>query len=366
MFSGFGGLWSAFVEHPIIGLAVFAAVSAGVIFVLSGGRLVEALLGILRVAVTFFTTPFAFLRDALAIIRSSGEAEKDYVRTRVFMLYRYSRLQYLGILLISLLALSGGITTALISLYPQEEMAQARAVGDYVKQMREQVREAEQAVTAAASPDNRQALETQKTNAQNAYNQQRQATAALLQEAPFNHTLVVQIANARSANSIEQALNNLDYYLSDCPRGYTWRAYNFATQEDCNRFRTYVSQLGTRRVAEFQLAEAAQQAERAWRDADSAAQTAAARLSAAQASLQNAEEQSRSTSMFNPSWIGRRVGGAIGILVSTFALVIVLVWFGALFIDFLNWIILMMRSLEKEHTAKLDHAASEYGGEPQA
>ena len=119
----------------VIGLAVFVAVTAGVIVVLSGGKLGEQLSGMLRVFVSIFTTPFVFLRDALAIIRTSSESEQDYARSRVYMLFRLNRIQYLGLVILCLLTLSSGVTSSLLSLYPSQEIEQGRQLSQQVNDL---------------------------------------------------------------------------------------------------------------------------------------------------------------------------------------------------------------------------------------
>lgn len=344
-------------EHPILGLIVFLAVGAGVIFVLSGGRLVEGLSGIFRVGLTIFTTPFVFLRDALALLRGSAEAEQDYQRTRVFMLFRYSRIQYLLLLLAAVLVLSGGITTALISLYPQQELQAGRALNDRVRELREQVREAEAAVRASAQPGHREQLEVQRDQAQSAYRDQQQSNAQFLQNAPVRGGLIASLQSARSVELIERYAGTIDATFADCPDGYTWRGY---TQEMCDEVRSFTVELANRRTSELTAQQAYTDAERAFREADTAAQQAGARLEALQANLEATRAQRGQVSLFNPSVIGDRLMAALATLIGTALAVVALVWFGAIFIDALNFFILLMRAAEKENSAKLDHAGSDY------
>jgi hypothetical protein len=353
-----GGIGGFLVEHPIIGLIVFLAVSAGVLFVLSGGRLGPALLGILRVAVTIFTTPFVFLRDALVIITNAGDEERDYQRTRVFMLFRYSRIQYLVLLVAALLVLAGGITTSLLSLYPQAEMAQSRQLTEYIDQLREQVSAAEDTVETAGSPEGRQALETLRNEALAALQQQQQSNAAFAQTATHSSNAVSQILSTRNAQALSYLAANIDSYMADCPRGYSWQGF---TPADCANFRTFLGELVNRRTTEFNLAAAYENAERAWREADASAQQATAQLEGLQTSLAAAREQRGSISLFNPSVIGGKLKGAIGILITTALSVVVLIWLGAILIDVLNLLILLMRSAEIENAAKLARARAETG-----
>lgn len=355
--SGIGNLGSVLFAHPIIGLIVFLAVSAGVLMVLSGGQLMSALGGILRVFVTVFTTPFVFLRDALTILRSSGEAEQDYRKTRVFMLYRYSRIQYLGILVISLLALSGGITASLISLYPSGEMAQHKALSEQIRSLQDDIKATEKDLAAAATPAHRKTLEDRRTEADQKLQQQRQSNAAFQQSSTFRGPLISQIQNARRPESLAEVANAIDDYMADCPLGYSWGGFS---EEQCAAYRAFATELAQRKTTELALSKAFEEADIAFNDADNAARNAETRLETLKSSLKSTREQRGQVSLFNPGVIASKLGGAIAILISSLLLVIVIVWFGALFIDFLNWIILLMRVAEKDASSKLDHADKEY------
>lgn len=340
-----------------VSLIVFLAVSAGVLFVLSGGKLVDALLGILRVVVTVFTTPFIFLRDALTVIRSSSEAEKDYQRTRVFMLFRYSRIQYLLLLIGALLVLSGGITTSLVSLYPSQELEMSRSLNERVRELRDAVREAESAVEAAGSPQARQNLETQRTTAQAAFEEARRQTTAFAQTAPVPGDYVGRIRSAQNAQMVQYEINSVVNQLAGCPNGYNWRGFS---QADCDNIRAFVTTLGERRNAELTAQQTYNTAEQAFRQADSGAAMATANLEALQQQLKATRDQAGQVSLFNPSVMGGKIAGAIAGLIGTALAVVLLVWFGAIFIDVLNWIILLMRAAEKDNSAKLEHANAEY------
>lgn len=353
---GSGSPWGFLFEHPVIGLAVFVAVTAGVIVVLSGGKLGEQLSGMLRVFVSIFTTPFVFLRDALAIIRTSNESEQDYARSRVYMLFRLNRIQYLGLVILCLLTLSSGVTSSLLSLYPSQEIEQGRQLSQQVNDLQRQLVEANQAVTAAGAPGFRENLRAQRDQAQAAYRQQAQSTAEFAQSTKFSGDLITQLSNTSNTGYIENVRNGIDGYMQSCPRGYYWQGMSAA---DCGQFRTFVLELADRKTHEIALAQAADEANTAWQQADSAAQVATQNQQNIQAQLDATKQARDHVSLFNPSVMGERIKSAIGGLIATLLSVIALVWLGAIFIDVLNWIILMMRAGERASTERLERARTE-------
>ncbi len=354
---GIASSWAFLFEHPVIGIGVFIAVTLGVILVMSGGNLGDSIAGMLRVAFSFFTAPFIFLRDALTGMRSAGEEEQHYKRSRIFMMFRWSKLLYLGLLVWCLLMLSSGVTSSLVSLYPSAEIEQGRMLDEQIVQLEDQVASANQAVAAAGAPEFRDQLQTQRTEARSAYQRQVQSNAELVQSTTFTGPLISQLANARSAYSVENIRGNIDsYYMSSCPRGYNWRGM---TVESCAQYRAFAFELAARRLREFELESAAAEADRAYREADSAAQNAAVNLAALEAQLQGAREQRAAVSLFDPEVWMQRITGAFGSLLMTLLSVILSVWIGASVISLFSWFTLMMRGLELLLTQKLKEAPRE-------
>lgn len=352
--------WEFLFQNPLVGLIVFAAVTAGVLVVLSGGKLGESVGGIFRVFLTIFTTPFVFLRDALTILRTAGEAEQDYEGSRVFMLFRANRIWYLILMVICLLVLSSGVTTAAISLYPSSEIAQGRALSEQVAQLETQLEQANAEVAAAGAPDARAQLQTRMETAQRAYQTQSQNNYEFSQNSVYiNNAVAQQLATTRSNDYIQRVRTNLDGYMQSCPRGYDWRGM---TVQDCVQFRAFIVQLMERKQREIVLQQQATEAERAFRESDSAAQQAAANQQAIQAQLEATRQARSEVSLFNPDVIGDRIKTAIMTILSALFMVIVIVWAGAIAIDVGNWFILMMRSLEKSQQEKLEKGRTEYTG----
>jgi hypothetical protein len=210
-----GAFGSGSVVELVVAMVVFVAVSAGAIFVLSRGRWLESLSGLFRVALTIFTTPFVFLRDALVIIRAAATVEQDYARTRIFMLFRYSRIQYLLIFVGTLLVLSGGMTASLMSLYPREELEVGRVLSERIRGLRADIDAATEQARQAGSPDQLRALEERRAQAERAYQSQAASNATFARNAPFNHFAIGQIASARSADAVTRLDGSVDGYMAD-------------------------------------------------------------------------------------------------------------------------------------------------------
>jgi hypothetical protein len=348
---GVGTPWAFLFQNPIIGIAVFLLVSAGVIVVLSGGRLGDALGGMFRIFLTIFTTPFEFLRDAIRIMRTSKDEEQDYAGSTVFVMFRGNRIQYMLLLVLCLLILSGGLTTALISLYPSGEIAYHRQLSEQVRGLEQETEAAQQAVDRAAAPEYREQLATARAEARSAYERVARANEAALNQTPYTGPAIDQLRYARSAESANRVRQNIDNYMSGCPRA--WRNM---TVESCNAYRTFVLDLADQRANEFNLAAAATEADRAWRDADYAAQSVANQLADAQARLDAARQQREDAAPFSLDRMSQRLIGALMIILGALLTVIFVAWFGATLIDLGNWIILMMRSLELTQKQKLEAA----------
>lgn len=345
---GVGTPWAFLFQNPIVGIAVFLLLSAGVILVLSEGRLGDAIGGMFRIFLTIFTTPFEFLRDAIRIMRTSKEEEQDYAGSTVFVMFRGNRIQYMLLLVLCLLMLSGGLTSALMSLYPGAEIEYHRQLSEQVRGLEREVEAAQQGVDRVAAPEYREQLATARTEARNSYERVARANEASLSQTPYTGPAIDQLRYARSAESASRVRQNIDNYMSGCPRA--WRNM---TVESCSAYRAFVLELADRRASEFNLAAAAAEADRAWREADYAAQSAANQLADSQARLDAARQQRENAAPFSLDRMGQRLVGAAMIVLGALISVIFVAWFGATLIDLGNWIILMMRSLELTQKQKL-------------
>jgi hypothetical protein len=350
-----GTPWAFLFEHPLIGVIVFAAVSAVAILAFSGGQLGEALGGLFRVFFTIFTTPFIFLRDAIRLVRGAHDAEQDYARSSVFLLFRANRIWYMAIFVLSLLMLSSGVTSAVLSVYPSAEIAQARLLDEQITQIEAELQTVRvQAIEAPAQPSDSAQLEQAWVTARNAYQNQVQSNADFVRAAPMRGPFIDRLSNAYNETTVQYVRTNLDQEINACLRR---RGSNAVT---CGQYRSVVLELADRKDNEFRLARAAQEAERAWRQGDLAARRAAqqaenqaARVANVEAQLQYAREQRSATDPWNAERMAERIVAAALRILGTLWSVIVFVWLAAILIDIFNWLILMMRSLERTQQAKL-------------
>ncbi len=354
-------IFGVITQHPWVSLLVFLLVGAGVLLVLSGGALAQSLAGLLRVFLTIFTTPFEFLRDSLSIIRTARDTEKDYYRTRIFMLYRYSRLQYFALLFLALLVLCAGITSSLLSLYPQAEIAQRRALSEQITQIRTDIDTARKEASEASRPERRQELEKARNDSRKKLDQQRAGNSSFVERFGYSGPVVTDLLKADSVSRVQELQGGLNDYMASCPDGYDWNGFN---QTMCAEFKAGVQELARRRSTELTLAEAAEEAARAFASADTAGETAKARVKSLEASLVQLQKDISAISLFAPKLIGAKLRLAGAILLGTALLVIVIVWVGAILIDVLNWVILMMRVTEKHAVTHLPNAAQEYAPQP--
>jgi hypothetical protein len=357
MIEALGGVWSSLTEYPRVSFALFLIIGAGVLFLFSGPKWMESLVGILRVAATIFTTPFEFLRDALTLVRNARESEQDYAKSRIFMLFRYSRLQYLGVLVFSLMLLTAGLTSAVLAFNPTVELEQSAQLRDQIKKTQADIGSAEASLAEIERPGYQEALERTLTQTRSQHQARNSAYRELRQRSRFQGGLVSRIDNAQTAQSAAQLQNGLEDAVRGCPDPYQWA--NF-TAEDCTDFRTYVTSLLEAKLAERTALEASRTAEQAVESASSALATARAELESLQARLTFEREQLDAVSIFRLDWLQDRATAAITILISAALGVVVFIWLGAIVIDVVNWIILIMRSLERTQAEKLENARSDY------
>lgn len=347
--------------HPKISALIFLLISAVVLYALSGGRLRQTLAGLLRVFLTIFTTPFEFLRDALTIIRTARDSEQDYYRTRIFMLYRYSRLQYFALLFAALLVLCAGITASVLSLYPQAAIAQRAALAEEIEQVEKDIIDAKQEVSLAATPQRKAELQKARDDARKKHDQQRASNAAYAKKLTYSGPIFTSVSNADSSQEVRTILDGLDDYMESCPDGSSWSGFSATT---CAEFRSALQELARRRGAELDQAEAATRAAEAFSNADLEGERAAGKLAYTEQRLADLTTTRNGIKLFDREMLKDKTAVASGFLVGALLLVIVIVWLGAILIDVLNWFILMMRAAEKYAVTQLPNAAREYEPSP--
>lgn len=346
-------LWSIPFDRPLFGLIIFIAVGLAALFLLSGGRLMWALGAVLRILFTFVTTPFTFLRNALENIAGAPDAEKDYERTRLFMLFRYNRLQYFLVLALALLALSGGVTAAVLTLYPKQEMEQSRILAERVAELREEIADLE-----AGQDGPQSVLAARRTEAREAWEEQARAIDAFVRDSGYSGPIILQLRNAPNQAAVARLRARLDEFMADCPTGPGWEG---VAEDDCAPYRAFAEDLADRKEVELALARTRDEAEQAMARAARAEETDASRLERLNQQLERARERSQDASLLRGGWLRERAEAAFWILLRTLWLVLVFVWIGAAVIDIINWLILMMRGAEITQQEKLERRRAERG-----
>jgi Flp pilus assembly protein TadB len=148
--------------------------------------------------------------------------------------------------------------------------------------------------------------------------------------------------------------------LASCPNGFNWQGF---TEETCTAARSFLVEFARLRALELNTARALEEADQALQQASAQSEQAQSTITSLQQQLASAREAQGRVSLFNPSVIGEKLSGAVMTILGAMLAVVFIVWFGALFIDVLNWIILMLRVTEKDAMTKLPNAMREYASD---
>ncbi|MDB5430557.1 MAG: hypothetical protein JWP35_1673 [Caulobacter sp.] len=351
----FGGPFATVIAHPILGLICYILVTVLLVALFSAGRPTQAWRGIWRVFLTLFTTPFEFLRNALTIIRTGQVDETTYAGTREFVLFRYSRLQYLSIFVCGTLILASGIAASLLALYPQSEIEAGKSLRAEQGQLTAKIAQAQQTVRDADKPGYRQTLQRAEAKAQAAYDAEAEVINAKKQANPFNGPILVQIDNAGSKADLENIRDTAEPYFTGCPDAYSVTGASWIgwTAEQCAQFKAYAVDLIDQDIKLITLGETLTAAREAIDNASNAMATSQAQITSLNSDLAANKASQETNSVFAPRNIGAHLMAALAALISGVVAVLIFVWVGAIAIDVLNWIILLMRSLEAEHEDRL-------------
>ncbi len=344
--------------HPYLSVVCFLAILFGVVFVFSGGRWAEAWRSLARVFSTIFTTPFEFLRNALSVIRSAKTSESDYADTREFVLFRYSRIQYLLIFAASVLLISSGIASALVALYPQQELAQVRQLKLEAQDLAARTAQAQQTIRDAEKPGYREALQETSRKALAAFNKQFDLINQKKAANTFNGPILLQIESASNQEELSRASSTIESYFTGCPGGFSPMGYNWMawTAEPCAQFKAYVLDQIVLKSKLLELTAAANQAQQAIDNASNAIVTSRSQLAELQVQTANNTQAQAASSVFSPRNLGSHLLRALLMLLSSTVGIILFVWIASIATDILSWIILVMRSREVEHEGRIRSA----------
>ena len=346
-----GSILSA-AKYSIFGLLIFVAFAILIFYLFTRKSSPRAFSAAARMAWTGITTPFVFVRNAFGIVSDASEAEKDFSGTREFVLFRYSRLQYLLIAVFAVLYLSATATAVLFTLYPSSEIAQSNEFRDELRRLATDQDTTNHNIADASKPDFAAQLLAHRDKSQAAYIKQIQDDNIFQSGVAFTGPMRIQISTASDVNSVLNLRSQLDAYFAQCPNGLspgglTWTGF---TPDQCAQFKTFLASLADRKIAEINLASDVNQANSALGNRQIAIATFKSRLNDLQVQISNTQGQLDSISIGNGKWIWPHLSSAVAQLIASLVAFLVFTWVAAIFVDVLNWIIFMMRSMEKRNS----------------
>lgn len=351
----FSGIFATISAHPFLSLLCFLGVLFSIVFLCSGGQWASAWAGLWRVFSTIFTTPFEFLRNSLAIIRNAKTAEGAYANTREFVLFRYSRIQYLTIFALAALMMSTGVAGGLVSLFPQAELEASRSLRAEGQSLTARIAATEQTLKDADKPGFRERLQQTASAAEAAVSAQQQAYAEARASGSWTGPILNQIDTATAQSDLDAISSTVEPYFSGCPGGMSPLGYNWTgwDADQCNQYMSFAKRLVASKSKLFARGETATSAREAADNASNAVAISQEELTSLRAALQANVDSRAANSPFSPRNIGMHLMSALVTILATAVSVIIFVWVGAIAIDVLNWIILIMRSLEAEHERRI-------------
>ncbi|HEY3815004.1 MAG TPA: hypothetical protein VGL66_17435 [Caulobacteraceae bacterium] len=346
--------------HPFLSGLCFLVILFGVVLLFSGKHWQAAWGGIARVFATIFTTPFEFLRNALLIVRTAKANEANYANTREFVLFRYSRIQYLTVFAMSALLLATTISSALIVLYPQREIAATRELKTEATDLNSKLATAQRNVQDSDKPEYKESLQNAAAAANKAVTAEFGVIARKKAANTFSGPILNQIDNASTDADLSVVQTSIDTYFAGCPGGISPQGWNWMvwTAEQCAQFRAYTVDQIAERGKLIALMQTANSAQQAIQSASSSAETEQAQVASLQTQIENNTQSQKASSPWAVRNIASHVIAAFLTLLSGAFGVITFVWIASILLDILNWIILLMRSLEAEHEKRIPLAVS--------
>jgi hypothetical protein len=115
-------LLSAFHDHLVITLTVTFVLFFVSIAAFAEGQFEETVTGMFRLMLSVFTAPFYYLQSAVRAIRGFRQLNASDAHRSTFLLWRTVQYSRFVIFLLAILLGSGGIATALTSLWPSKQL----------------------------------------------------------------------------------------------------------------------------------------------------------------------------------------------------------------------------------------------------
>lgn len=128
MLPSFDAIGNTISAHPWLTLLLFLLTSGLVLHYFSDVALGSVIAGVFRLLGSIFAAPFHFIR--LAVTGVAGFAADDAVdaRSRTYLLHRSIEYSRLGALVGAILLVATGMTTAILGVWPSEQLAQRKAL----------------------------------------------------------------------------------------------------------------------------------------------------------------------------------------------------------------------------------------------
>ncbi len=335
--SVFGILEFAF-QNPILSIAIFLAMLFGLLFVLTDGDPRPALAGLGRVAWSFVTTPFQFLIRSLKALADSDEKEQPYKDSRELVAYRALRFAYVAITIFSIAALSGGLAASLIAMYPKAELELRSNIKESLEVLEMDIEKNNAEIEEASRPGFVEALRSKATLAQKERDLNRREYRAVSRRG-WSGGALNQVDNARSVGAVDEFTDNLETIIEDC---------NYRNGVDsCQELREVLLELARSKRRLIQAEDAFQEANSNVQNSGRALAVATTRAQALNEQKANLEEQFKEASLWNLKWLKPHFDIAKGLLFSTLLSVILFVWWSALGVEALSWLIMIMLALER-------------------
>ena len=350
----FFGFFGTIYEHPVLSLLIFIGVLALIFKLLGGNEARVALKGIGLIVASYFTAPFRFLQRVLAMFKKTDELEQPFRNTRQHLLFQANRLQYVAIVICALLWLSGGVVSALIALYPRDEIASQALLSDSLAAAKTALSDAQKKLEESNRADFLDSLKAKSTTAQAANATAiagRDKAVAALKSGSTGLNVTGAIQSILQTDSIESAETEIERLQTEINEKCTgWNDYNEAK---CTVVVQLFGAVSTSHQAVLESAEAATAAASAVANAAQVHGDAQLEVLSLTETVQTAKAARDQNSLLDFSWLKRHLGSALKILLTTFLSVIGFVWIAALGADIFSWLILMMLALEKRGQDRL-------------
>lgn len=336
--TGVFGIFEFAFQNPLLSIAIFLAMLFGLLFVLTDGDPRPALAGLGRVLWSFVTTPFQFLIRSLKALADSDEKEQPYQESRELVAYRALRFAYVAITVFSIAALSGGLAASLIAMYPKAELELRSNLKESLDDLESEIEKNNADIEEASSPDFVEALRNKAALAKKDWDLSSREYRAVNRQGWSGGTFN-QLDNAKSVETVDEVVDNMDEIIEDC---------NYRNgEESCRVLREVLLELARAKSRLIQSQNAMQEANSDVQNSGRALAMAKTRAESLDDQKVDLQKQYDQASLWHLDWVKPHFDVSKGLLFSTLLSVILFVWWSALGVEALSWVVMMMLALER-------------------